>query len=507
MKTFDVIVIGGGITGATATNHLAAAGYETLLLEAGDFGGGTTSRTSRLQYCGLSYLVGFDRLSAIAAHPLQFAERVALASRSMRERSAFVRASRERLREVEFYLPVYAGDRVPAWKMRAGYRALGALDAGGVGVDFRFLDAEAAGRVPILQAPSARGPLVGAIRYVEYQYDWPERICLDTVMNAADKGAGIANYTPVRNVERNGEGWLVTYENLRDGTVATVRARALVNAAGAWVDDIAAATELPVRKLNQGEKGANIALRLPAEFRGQGLQTLARDGSPFYLIPWGDLHYAGPVNRPSDARESGFVALEEEIAALVAEVAFLFPALSVTRRDVIYSWAGVRPRTRSPSSPSGAAGLMLHGPEATGLPGYFVYTGGLLMMHGHMGREVAEGVSRLLKPSGPRSTPVVGPHRPNCAAGPDEVVSVDGIGYSHALLNALAVNESVWKLDDLMFRRTPLGWNERLGTDTFREVAGSVRESLGWSNTHMETECDRYRAMLEATFGFATETA
>lgn len=358
MKTFDVIVIGGGITGATATNHLAAAGYETLLLEAGDFGGGTTSRTSRLQYCGLSYLVGFDRLSAIAAHPLQFAERVVLATRSMRERSAFVRASRERLREVEFYLPVHAGDRVPAWKMRAGYRALGALDAGGIGVDFRFLDAEAARRVPILQGAGARGPLVGAIRYIEYQYDWPERICLDTVMNAADKGAGIANYTPVRNVERNGEGWLVTYENLRDGTVAAVRARALVNAAGAWVDDIAVAAKLPVRKLNQGEKGTNIALRLPAEYRGQGLQTLARDGSPFYLIPWGDLHYAGPVNRPSDASESGFVALEEEIAALVAEDA-------VPLAILIRQMTPLRARARHPHHAFEIAPIVLCRPTAT----------------------------------------------------------------------------------------------------------------------------------------------
>lgn len=505
MKTYDVLVIGGGITGAAATNHLAAAGYETLLLEAADFGSGTTSRTSRLQYCGLSYLIGFDRLSTIVSRPAQFIERLMLARKSMRERSAFVRANPERVRQVDFYIPVYAGDAVPAWKMRAGHKLLNGMDKGGLGLDFRFLDAEAARTVPILPTTSARGALVGAIHYVEYQYNWPERICVDTVMNAVDGGAEAQNYAPVRHLERDGDRWRIRYEDLRTGSSSDVYARVLVNAAGAWVDDIAANSQLGVKRLNQGEKGTNIALRLPVDLRGQGLQTLARDGAPFYLIPWGDLHYAGPVNKPSPADENGFVALEDEVATLVAELAFLFPQLSITQRDVVYSWAGVRPRTYSAHSGSGVAGLMLHGPKATGLPRYFVYTGGLLMMHGHIGREIVEGVSHELKPGNSVSAPTVGARRLEGANKPKDVISIDGIGYSRQSLNDLASRESVWKLDDLMFRRTPLGWNEMLGTDTVRDVALSVRNTLGWSEQQAEAEIARYLAILGKTFGYRND--
>lgn len=502
MKSFDTIVIGGGITGASAANHLAAAGYETLLLEAGDFGAGTTSRTSRLQYCGLAYLNGFERLTTIAKHPVAFLERLSLARRAMRERSAFVRASPERLQQVNFYLPIYAEDTATPWKMKAGFRMLDMMDTGGEGLDYRYLDAGAARDVPMLRGASARGALLGAIHYVEYQYNWPERICLDTVMNAAETGAEVRNYAPVQQLSWDGSGWRVSYKDERSGDAVVVRARTVVNAAGAWVDDIARASKINVAQMNQGEKGTNIAIKLPEEFAGQGLQTLARDGSPFYLIPWGRLHYAGPVNSAAIADADGFVARETEIAALISELNYLFPRLTLQRDDVVYCWAGVRPRTYVASASSGGAGLQLHTPEKTGLPGYFVYTGGLLMMHGHIGREVAEGVAQHLAPSTPRQAVKVGPRT---LAVPDQrgvITSSDGIAYSVAALNQMTADESVMTLEDVMFRRGRFGWNERLGTDTVEEVAEAVRDTAGWSKVETATQLAAYRDRLIQTYKF-----
>ncbi|MBD8555995.1 FAD-dependent oxidoreductase [Rhizobium sp. CFBP 8762] len=502
MQIFDVIVIGGGITGAAAANHLIAAGHSTLLVEAGDFGAVTTSRTSRLQYCGLAYLNGFESFSTIATQPQAFAQRLGLARRSMRERSAFVRQSPERLQTVDFYLPIYARDAASPWKMKAGFRLLDMMDTGGEGLTYTFLDANAARAIPMLTGASSRGALVGAIHYVEYQYNWPERICVDTVMNAAEAGAEVRNYCPVQHIEREGDGWRVTCFDKRTKAPFSATARAIVNAAGPWVDTIARAAGISVAQLNQGEKGTNIALRLPAEFRGQGLQTLSRSGAPFYLIPWGALHYAGPVNSSAEADAKGFVAQDNEITSLIDELNDLFPDLNLGHEDIVYSWAGVRPRTYAPSAPSGGSGLQLHTPAMTGLPGYYVYTGGLLMMHGQIGREIATAVTQAFSPSREPQAVKVGP-RPLAATDQRGVItSVDGVSVPVSALNDMVARESVMTLEDVMFRRASFGWNEHLGTDVVEDVAEAVRETAGWSKVEAGLQIMAYRETVNRSYKF-----
>ena len=91
METLDVAVIGGGIIGCSAVNHLAAAGYATILLEQYDLAGATSGRTSRLQYCGLSYFSRFRSVLDALKHPRESWEGIELARRAMRDRSGFVR--------------------------------------------------------------------------------------------------------------------------------------------------------------------------------------------------------------------------------------------------------------------------------------------------------------------------------------------------------------------------------------------------------------------------------
>lgn len=502
MDSYDVAVIGGGIIGASAANHLSAAGFATVLIDKGDIGGATSGRTSRLQYCGLSYFSTFRSLTSALGHPAQSLESVQLARQAMRDRSGFVRATPERVRPVPFYFPLYNDGSIPVWKVRAGLKLLEMLDPGGVKLGVQFIAPAEARGDPLLQHLRAPDRLVGVLRYTEYQFDWPERICVDTALNAVDNGARILTYAPVTRITRSGDLWEAEMTDPRSGTTTSVRARAVVNAAGVWVDDFAGSIGAP--RLNQGAKGVNVVVRLPEEFRGIGFETMTRGGEPFYVIPWDDLHYFGPRNRAQDASEEGFLVTEQEIVDLLDEINHHFPALQVRRANVLYCWAGVRPRTARPGFPAGGPGSQLHDLHDRGLPNYFVYTGGLLMTHRNAGRVITKAVSRRTTPSAKarpvsyaarrfpddHNTPVVGEHYRS--------VSQSDVRFACS-------NEMVQGLEDLMFRRVRLGWTERMGADVAHDVARSVRDVMGWSLEDADARAARYVSDLRHRYQLKPE--
>ena len=498
MNLYDVGVIGGGIIGASAANHLASAGYSTLLLEQGDFAGATSGRTSRLQYSGLSYLAACRTAAQVFGHPGAAIESLGLARRAMRDRSAFIRRVPERVRAVAFYLPIHRGGPVSMRQMLVGLRLMEGLDAGGVPLEIRRIDPGEARSHPVLRHLRDQDRLTGVIRFVEHQFIWPERICVDTVFNAQESGADVRNYSRVNRIERQSDGsWTIGADDHRHGASQSHRVRMIVNAAGAWVDQIAARSSLDVPRLNQGLKGANVVARLPEEFRGIGFENLTRSGDPFYVIPWGELHYFGPSNRPQDPTEDGYRVDEDEIRYLLQEINHLFPMLRLERPHVLYSWAGVRPRTYRPGHPGGASATFVHDLTRQGAPGYFVYTGGLLMTHRNAGREVTAAVGRRMRPSAP-AKPLRDTARLFRPAG-DNTGSVASLhepppGYA-------CVNEKVFKLEDLLRRRISVGWGERLGCDVARDIAMEVRGEMGWSPAQAEAEAQEYQTFTRKWFG------
>src|SRR5579859_3973736 len=240
MEAYDVAVIGGGIIGCSAANHLAAAGYRAILLEQFDLAGATSGRTSRLQYCGLSYFSRFRSLIGTLSRPGEAWEGVALARRAMRDRSRFVRETPERVRPITFFFPLYRDGSIPLWQVRLGFSLLERLDPGGVPLGQSVLSPDEARREPMLAHLRDRDRLVGVMQYTEYQFDWPERICVDAALNAEDNGARIANHVALTNLARRTDGtWSITTFDRRTGANGSVDAKAVVNAAGVWVDDLA----------------------------------------------------------------------------------------------------------------------------------------------------------------------------------------------------------------------------------------------------------------------------
>ena len=283
----DVAVIGGGVTGASAADHLAAAGFSTILLERADFASGTTGRSSCLQHCGLTYFSPGRSLWSFLARPALAIEHAELARRAMRDRSRFVRDTPQRVRPIPFYVPLYRDGSIPVWKIKLGFKALRAMDAGGVSLDVQTMDAAEARRHPALRCLRDLDKLVAVICFTEYQFDWPERICLDAALNAGDLGAELRNYTMASSLARAPDDtWIIETQDLRAGAAGpVVRAKVVVNAAGAWIDELATRSGLGLPRLNQGLKGTNVVVKLPREFRGLAFETVMRSGDPFYVIP------------------------------------------------------------------------------------------------------------------------------------------------------------------------------------------------------------------------------
>ena len=492
--TYDTVIVGGGVIAAAAGQHLTAAGYHTLLVERDDYGAGTSSRTSRLQHCGLGYLpAARGSIADFLARPRSAIECFSLMRRAMQGRAEFVRIAPERVRPVTFLVPLTRKNAIPRWKARLAFWLMAASDGGQVPLDLRILSAEEARAHPALKDMAGLDGIRGAMTFTEYQYHWPERIVVDTVMKARTLGLEALNHTAVTALAREGDLWRATLtaaEGSRD-----VLARAVVNCAGVWVDQITALAGASHIRKNTGEKGTNIVLRLPESLRGIGFETVTSAGAPFYLIPWGELHYVGPWDSASDGRPEGFRATEAEIAAIIDQMGRLFPGFGLKRGDVLYSWAGVRPRSLAKDGKGSAPAVQEHDLTDEGLPNFFTFTGGLLMTHRDAGRRLTRAVARRLKPSRPPRPLDPAPH------------SVEGLhrvtkaSVAHAVLH-----EQARTLSDILRRRLSVGWEQDLGLGHAEIAARLAAPHLGWTPEETATQVAGFIEETLTEFGLGASS-
>ncbi|OCC05367.1 FAD-dependent oxidoreductase [Labrys sp. WJW] len=485
---YDVAVIGAGIIGASAAQHLVAAGYKTILFERDDYGGGTSSRTSRLQHCGLSYFSpAANSIAAFLLKPEFGLKCLELACRAMRGRAEFVRSCPERVRAVPFYVPLTDENAVSTGKARLAFRILSAF-SGGVPLDTRFYTAAEARQLPVFRGLAGLERIRGAISFTEYQFRWPERIVNDTIVKARRAGLTACNYTGVTNLRREADFWRIGVHT-RTGETGEVRARAIANTAGVWVDEITRMAGVGGADLNVGAKGTNIVVKLPDHLRGIGFDTVTSTGMAFYFIPWNDLHYIGPWDSPADGERKNFRATEGDIDAILREINMLFPNMKLAREDVLYSWAGVRPRTADGNDPLGSMEVREHDLSPV-LPNFVVFTGGLLMTHRDAGRRITRAIARHISPAG-QPTPIdYGVPRQ-----PDEA------RWSHEAVCWAIEEEQATTLAGILRRRLSVGWERALGLDLAEETSHIAAPLLGWDEKNRLAELDHYRQETAYFYG------
>jgi glycerol-3-phosphate dehydrogenase len=399
---FDVLVIGGGITGAGIALDAASRGFSVALVEKDDFAAGTSGRSSRLVHGGLRYLEHRE---------------FGLVAESLRERGILFRLAPHLVRPIPMYM--LADDLRRRATYRVGLAAYELLAAGRNIGYHRSASAEL-----IRQAIPGLGGRSRGFRYFECQVD-DARLTIEVARAAHGYGAVLANHARVKDLLGDGRVTGAVVADEQTGQRFEVRARAVVNAAGVWADQV-------TRLAGSGGSGGSGGGRLrPSKgvhlvFAPGAIQTKAAmitpsgadDGRFIFIIPWEDRVYAGTTDTAygGGLDHPGVDAVDRDY--ILSAVARSFPG--VNGRDVVASWAGLRPLLGQDEDQGDArtSDLSRHHAIFTGPPGLFTITGGKLTTYRAMAQDLVDQVAASLGDARPcltRRIPL-GLHGPSAAA-------------------------------------------------------------------------------------------
>lgn len=483
---FDVVVIGAGINGAAGAHRLVADGYKVLLVDKGDFGSGTSSRSSRLLHCGLRYLAPGRSPWEFVFHPGRFAVSLKMARQAVIARDNFIKTTPNRTQLIKLFFPIYQDSQYSGWQIDAAFKILDGFNHGRTPLGYKRLKRDQAREVPLIRGLRDFDRLSGVATYDEYQIAWPERVTVDLAMDAQASGAVVLNYVEAQIAEKSGENWVVNLNDKTDGTCCAITASSVITTGGIWIDRILGKHRAGKPPKILGTKGVHIAVRLPRECKGYGIATLNRKNQPFYCLPWGDLHYIGPTETLYEGDLDRVTPLQEERDWLLAEANHLLPALRLTARDVVFSWAGVRPLTWDPELPMGNRNRVLHDLSADGLSNVFALTGGPVMTHRSAGEEIAQAIQKTL---GPRGTP----RNLSFASKFPSPFEVDMLkeltgATAPAWVKNMLKSEHIVHLSDVILRRAGLAWMTKLGPEQIAMMGRMIGKEAGWGEKKTEEE-------------------
>lgn len=528
-ESFDVLVVGGGITGAGVALDAASRGLRTALVERQDFASGTSSKSSKLVHGGLRYLQQRE---------------FRLVYEALTERQRLRTTAPHLVRLLPFLLPVLGKGGVINPKLaKAMSTVLWLYDLTGgarIGkVHERISADEVVRHMPTLD----RAKVAGGFIYYDAQTD-DARLTLAVARTAADTGAALANWCALESLCKDDAGRVTAAVVRPDGARPfEVRCRAVVNATGVWSDDVRALDEGVHPDAIRPAKGIHITVPwdkvrndiaavvpVPKDKRSVFVVP-ARAGSTFgrgdrTYIGTTDTDYDGPIDDPQCTSEDVDYLLDA-INASVTE--------PLDRKDVLGTWAGLRPLVKA-AADSRTADLSRRHAVARSAGGVVTVTGGKLTTYRRMAADAVDVVVEALGRSGRSRTaklrlhgadgfeamqepgmavrlgldPAVLTHLATRHGGEARVIAamvrtapdlgrplVDGLPYLRGEAVYAVRHEMARTLDDVLSRRIPARWMARDASDEAAEAcAALIAPELGWSADEARRQVEAYRSSL-----------
>jgi glycerol-3-phosphate dehydrogenase len=534
--TFDVLVIGGGITGAGVALDAASRGLRIALVERDDFASGTSSKSSKLIHGGLRYLQNGD---------------IRLVYEALRERQRLLHNAPHLVKVLPFLIPVFEGKGgiIPKRLARALGSAMWMYDLTGglrIGKRHRRLGRDAA----LAHMPTLGERLAWAYLYYDAQAD-DARLTLTVARTAAlDFGATVVNHAAVAAIVKDHGGRVAGVVVDTGGRKIEVRARIVINATGVWADDVRALDEGTHPNSIRPAKGIHIAVpwhKLRNDIAA--VIPVRQDRRSVFVVPWpargGD---GDPGQFPDGATGDGRVTYigttdtdydgdVDDPQCTPDDVAYLLEAINhaisepIEVSDVLGTWAGLRPLVRDASN-SRTADLSRRHRVFASASGMITVTGGKLTTYREMAEDAVDAAVHAMPSAGealPRRTrrsrtrslrlrgaagwreawtrdAHLGGRYGGEAAVIEAMIAADpsmaeplvpGLPYRRAEALYAARYEMATTVDDVLSRRTR---SRLLGRDATAAAADDVAEllagELGWSEAERAAQVDHFRAAL-----------
>lgn len=526
---FDVVIIGGGITGVGCALDAAARGLRTALIERDDFSSGTSSKSSKLVHGGLRYLQqGEIRLVYEALH----------------ERQRLRRNAPHLVKVLPFLIPIFSSKGVVSKKLaRAMGSAMWMYDfTGGARIGKlhkRVSKAEALAHFPTL--PENR--LMPSYLYYDARAD-DSRLCITVARTAAlEFGATVVNGAAVTALRKNATGRVCGVTVHADGRDIEVATASVVNAAGVWADDVMALDEPERRRTIRPAKGIHITVPWH-KVRNDiaAVIPVPGDKRSVFVVPWGDFTFIGTTDTDYDGGIDDPQCTAEDIDYLLRAINGSVTT-EITVEDIVGTWAGLRPLVADPEASGRTADLSRRHKVTESHSGVVTITGGKLTtyremaadtideiithvldedvrrrvrrrsrtkklrLHGAEGYEQLMEVAETVSPLGgdvvrhladryggeARAVLALAERDPDLAA-----PLVPGLPYLRAEAVFAVRHEMARTLDDVLSRRTRA---RLLGRDDSAAAARSVAElmapDLGWDSAEIDRQVALYNRLID----------
>lgn len=488
-RRFDLLVIGGGITGAGIARDAARRGLAVALVDREDFAAGTSSRSSRLIHGGVRYLEhGYLHLVFEAS----------------RERRRLLDLAPHLVRPMQFTWPVYKGARVPRWQLAAALTLYDALALfKNVGRHHPLGKAGVLAAEPALAAEGLRG---GAAYWDAATDD--SRLTLANAIDAAHTSATVLNHAEVRALTRataNGPVDGAVVRDLLGGTDIRVQARIVLNATGPWTDEVLQMEGTPTGPAVRGTKGVHIAVPAARVGNRSAVTMLSPDdGRVMFALPAGTHTIIGTTDTATNEHPHEVRAARTDVRYLLAACNRFFPAARLTEDDVVAAWAGIRPLVASNHTGNPSSASREHAITTTA-GGVVTITGGKLTTYRAMAEQcvdvVVHRVGRAVRKCDTAKAPLPGER---VAAATTDVRLDDTLPWREQDVDHAVRHEFAETLSDVMIRRTTLAFDRKdQGRALAPRIAARMAAVLRWTDAGVRNALEEFERDATRIFSIA----
>jgi glycerol-3-phosphate dehydrogenase len=485
----SVLIIGGGINGVGTFRDLALNGVDVLLIDRDDFCSGASAASSRMAHGGIRYLENGE---------------FRLVREAVQERNRMIRNAPSLVKPLPTTIPIFkafsgllnAPLKFLGWLEKPSERGALVIKIGLIFYD-AFTGKQRAvprhvfeGRARSLRKYPRLNP---RIRYTATYYDGlilsPERLTLELVLDAEKEGnhARALNYVSLAGVD----GYTVTLLDELTGSTFDVQPQLVVNAAGPWIDSANRSLGLQTRYIG-GTKGSHLVLDNPELRQAIGDHEFFfenKDGRIVLIFPLFDKVMIGtsdiPIEDPDSVR-----CTEEEVDYFIEMVGRVFPDIKISREQIVFRFSGVRPLAYTKAKNAGQITRDHHIQEDRlgDIPVYSL-VGGKWTSFRAFSEQVTDRALfclGLTRKANTKSLPI----------GADASALKTTPDYTREEIEAMGQREKIVHLDDLLLRRTLLGYLGQLNRPLVEKLAGWLGEALGWDVQRKKDEVARATEIL-----------